>query len=100
MVCQADVAEMAERTEREQARPDPAGRSYDGTLRREQAAVTRERIVVAGSELLHRGSIRDWKRLTVRAVAERAGVSERTVYRHFGNERGLSDAVMHRLEEE
>jgi len=77
-----------------------AGRSYDGTLRREQAAVTRERIVVAGSELLHGGSIRDWKRLTVRAVAERAGVSERTVYRHFGNERGLSDAVMHRLEEE
>ena len=36
----------------------------------------------------------------VRAVAERAGVSERTVYRHFGNERGLTDAVMHRLEKE
>jgi AcrR family transcriptional regulator len=38
--------------------------------------------------------------LTVRAVAVRAGVSERTVYRHFGNERGLTDAVMHRLEQE
>jgi AcrR family transcriptional regulator len=87
-------------SEREPARPHPAGRSYDGTLRREQAGLTRERIVVAGSALLHGGSIRDWKRLTVRAVAERAGVSERTVYRHFGNERGLSDAVMHRLEEE
>ncbi len=36
--------------------------------------------------------------MTVRSVAERAGVSERTVYRHFGNERGLADAVMHRLE--
>ena len=36
----------------------------------------------------------------MRAVAERAGVNERTVYRHFGNERGLRDAVMHRLEEE
>jgi AcrR family transcriptional regulator len=56
--------------------------------------------VTAGCELLHAGSIRDWKRLNVRAVAERAEVSERTVYRHFGNERGLTDAVMHRLESE
>ena len=36
----------------------------------------------------------------MRAVAERAGVNERTVYRHFTNERGLRDAVMHRLEEQ
>ncbi len=36
----------------------------------------------------------------MRAVADRAGVSERTVYRHFGNERGLRDAVMHHLEEQ
>ena len=35
----------------------------------------------------------------MRAVAERAGVNERTVYRHFTNERGLRDAVMHRLEQ-
>ena len=45
-------------------------------------------------------SVRDWKRLTVRAVAERAGVNERTVYRYFGSERGLRDAVMHRNEQE
>jgi AcrR family transcriptional regulator len=75
-------------------------RSYDTTLRRERAAETRERIVVAGSELLHQSSIRDWRSLTIRAVAERAGVNERTIYRHFGNERGLRDAVMHRYEEE
>jgi AcrR family transcriptional regulator len=75
-------------------------RPYDGTLRRQRAGGTRERIVTAGSELIHGGSVRDWKRLTVRAVAERARVSERTVYRHFGNERGLADAVMHRLEQE
>ena len=75
-------------------------RAYDGTLRRQRAGGTRERIVAAGSELIHGGSVRDWKRLTVRAVAERADVSERTVYRHFGNERGLADAVMHRLEQE
>jgi AcrR family transcriptional regulator len=36
----------------------------------------------------------------MRGVAERAGVNERTVYRYFGNERGLRDAVMHRLEQE
>src|SRR5262245_16551654 len=75
-------------------------RRYDTTLRRQPAAGTRERIVAAGSALLHRSPIRDWRALTLRAVAERAGVNERTVYRHFANERALRDAVMHRLEEE
>jgi len=87
----------------EQPSPDPplrTGRPYDGTLRRERAAETRERILDAGSELIHRTSVRDWKRLTVRAVAERAGVNERTVYRYFGSERGLRDAVLHRNEQE
>jgi len=36
----------------------------------------------------------------VRAVAERAGVTERTVYRYFASERALRDAVMGKLEEE
>jgi AcrR family transcriptional regulator len=83
--------------------PEPAertGRPYDGTLRRERAAETREKILVAGSELLHRSSVRDWKKLTVRSVAERAGVNERTVYRYFGSERGLRDAVMQRNEKD
>jgi AcrR family transcriptional regulator len=75
-------------------------RAYDNTLRREQAAETRERIVSAASEILHATHVRDWDVLTVRAVAERAGVNERTVYRHFHNERGLRDAVMQRMEEE
>ncbi len=75
-------------------------RPYNGTLRRERAAETRERIVTAGAELLHKSSIRDWQGLTIRAVAELAGVNERTVYRYFGNERGLRDAVIHRQEEE
>jgi AcrR family transcriptional regulator len=73
-------------------------RSYDSTLRRERAAQTRENIVTAGAELVRASSIRDWRGVTVRAVAERAGVNERTVYRHFANERALRDAVMHRLE--
>jgi len=84
----------------ELSEPVQERRPYDGTLRRERAAETRDRIVTAGAELLHRGSIRDWQGLTIRAVAELAGVNERTVYRYFGNERGLRDAVMHRHEEE
>jgi AcrR family transcriptional regulator len=74
-------------------------RPYDSTLRRERAAQTRERIVVAGAELIRGASIRDWRGLTIRAVAERAGVNERTVYRHFENERVLRDEVMHHLEQ-
>jgi AcrR family transcriptional regulator len=61
---------------------------------------TRERIVTAGSELVHAYASWDWNALTFRAVAERAGVGERTVYRHFPTERHLHDAVMQRLEEE
>jgi AcrR family transcriptional regulator len=83
--------------------PDPPerdGRPYDSTLRKERAAETRERILLAGSELLHHESVRDWKKLTVRAVAEKAGVNERTVYRYFGNERGLRDALLQRNEED
>jgi AcrR family transcriptional regulator len=80
--------------------PIRARRRYDNTLRRERAAQTRERIVTAGADILHESSIRDWRTLTIRAVAERAGVNERTVYRHFANERALRDAVMHRLEQQ
>lgn len=81
---------------------DPARqpRRYDSPLRRERAAATRERIVLAGCELLRRSSIRDWRALTVRGAAQEAGVNERTVYRYFANERGLRDAVMHRLEQD
>jgi AcrR family transcriptional regulator len=73
-------------------------RRYDSEVRRQRAAQTRERIVGAGAELLRGSSIRDWDGLTIRGVAERAGVNARTVYRHFANERALRDAVMHRLE--
>jgi AcrR family transcriptional regulator len=84
--------------------PDPdspgARRRYDSPVRRQRAAETRERIVLAGAELLHGFPVWNWRALTVRAVAERAGVNERTVYRHFANERELRDAVLQRLEEE
>lgn len=75
-------------------------RRYDNRARAEKAAQTRERIIVAGSELVHAFDSWDWRNLTFRSVAERAGVGERTVYRHFPAEPHLHDAVMQRLESE
>jgi AcrR family transcriptional regulator len=81
---------------------EPVGtrRRYDSPLRRQRAAETRDRIVTAGSELLHGLPIWNWSALTVRAVAKRAATNERTVYRYFATERELRDAVMQRLEAE
>jgi AcrR family transcriptional regulator len=75
-------------------------RRYDSPVRRQQAAETRDRIVSAGAELLHGFPIWNWRALTVRAAAQRAGVTERTVYRYFPTERDLRDAVMTLLEQE
>jgi AcrR family transcriptional regulator len=75
-------------------------RRYESPVRRAQMAETRQRILGAASALVHELPTWDWRALTYRAVAERAGVSERTVYRHFSTERDLRDAVMRRLEEE
>jgi AcrR family transcriptional regulator len=94
------MSAMAVADARASSEARPARRAYDSTLRREKAAETRRRIVLAGSELLHASHVRDWRVLTVRAVARRAGVNERTVYRHFANERGLRDAVMAQVEAE
>lgn len=73
-------------------------RRYDSPLRREKASATRERIISAGAELLHGFAVWNWRALTVRRVAKRAGVNERTVYRYFANEHELRDAVLARLE--
>ena len=56
--------------------------------------------MTAGAALVREFTSWDWDGLTFRAVAERADVSERTVYRHFPTERQLHDAVMARLEDE
>ena len=80
--------------------PAPSRRRYDSRLRRERAEQTRGRIVAAGLQLAHERPVWDWRGLTIRAAAERAGVSERTVYRHFPGEREFHDAVMQRLEEQ
>jgi len=75
-------------------------RRYDSPVRRRQLADSRDRIVAAGEELLHGFPVWSWSALTVRAVAKRAGLSERTVYRHFRNERELRQAVFARSREE
>jgi AcrR family transcriptional regulator len=75
-------------------------RSYHSPARQKATAATRERIVDAGSQLVRGFTTWDWDELTFRAVAQRAEVSERTVYRHFPTERHLHDAIMVRLEDE
>jgi AcrR family transcriptional regulator len=77
----------------------PPRRRYDNSRRRAEADATRHRMVDAGCELARESDVRDWKGLTMAAVAARADVSERTVYRHFGSEGGLRDAVMHEIEQ-
>lgn len=60
------------------------------SLREQQRAVTRERIVTALRELVE---TRHPLEVTMAAVAERAGVSEPTLYRHFPNKRNLFAAL-------
>jgi len=74
-------------------RDEPAGRrsrrAYSSSLRDEQAEETRTRIL----EALVRTMARGVAELTIPAVAEEAGVSVPTVYRHFGSKRELLDAL-------
>ena len=74
-----------------------ASRRYDSPARRRQQEETRERILDAAVEIAREQGDWDWQGLTFRAVAERAAVGERTVYRHFATSEDLHDAVMQRL---
>lgn len=51
---------------------------------------TRSRILVAARELFERNGTRG---TTTREVAERAGVNEATLFRHFGSKRALLEAM-------
>ncbi|GAC1583162.1 MAG: TetR/AcrR family transcriptional regulator [Candidatus Elarobacter sp.] len=51
---------------------------------------TRSRILTAARELFERNGTRG---TTTREVAERAGVNEATLFRHFGSKRALLDAM-------
>ena len=65
-------------------------RSYELKARAESAAETRERIIDAVIERLRKAPA---QRVSVDAVAKRAGVSRSTVYLIFGSRAGLFDAV-------
>lgn len=54
---------------------------------------TRARILTAARELFERNGTRG---TTTREVAERAGVNEATLFRHFGSKRALLDAMRER----
>lgn len=71
-------------------------RAYSSPLRAEQAEQTRARIVQAAVDLLAEGDADD---LSMADVAERAGVSVRTVYRSFATRDDLLDGVIEWLSE-
>ena len=66
-----------------------AGRLYNNSHRAAQAAQTRELILDALVRVMARGVAE----LSMPAVAREAGVSLRTVYRHFPTKRDLLDAL-------
>lgn len=80
---------------------EKATRRYESPVRAEKAAQTRDRILAAGAELVRaQPSWEQWREVTIHLVAEKAGVHDRTVYRHFAGERELRDAILQRLYEE
>ncbi len=75
-------------------------RAYTSPLRAQQKAETRRRILIVGAALAREFPSLDWRGLTFRAVAQRAGVAERTVFRYFTTEQELHRAVLRQLERE
>src|SRR5918999_6259691 len=66
-------------------------RPYVSTIRREQAALTRRRILEAADELF---AAEGYLRTTVNRIAERAGVSPDTVYAVFGSKGRVLTALL------
>lgn len=69
---------------------DAPRRRYDASRRQDAARRNRAAVVAACRELLFRDG---YQATTVRAVAERAGVSADTVYKVFGGKPGLVKAL-------
>ena len=72
-------------------RPDGTRRAYSSTIRAEQAAQTRARIVDAAGDLF---TSRGYGRTTIKAIAESAGVAPDTVYTVFGSKVRVLTAVL------
>jgi AcrR family transcriptional regulator len=69
---------------------EPPRRAYNADRRREAARQSRAAVLAACRELLFRDG---YQPTTIRAVAERAGVSAETVYKAFGGKPGLVKAL-------
>lgn len=65
-------------------------RSYNSPLRLQQLKITREKIMHAVAELISEGYILTF---SIKDVAERAGISYGTVYRHFPTRESLLDGL-------
>src|SRR5215218_1565947 len=76
-------------------RAPAADRSYDNSHRAAQAGQTRTAILDALVRVIARGVAE----LSMPAVAQEAGVSLRTVYRHFPTKRDLLSALAWHLDE-
>ena len=68
-----------------------ARRSYNGALRKEQAQVTRSRILDAARRLLTVGT---YSSVTMEDIAREAGVAYQTVYGIFGTKLRLAQALI------
>jgi AcrR family transcriptional regulator len=68
---------------------------YRSGLRQAQAGLTRERIQLAAAGILDDGGAPE--SITFKAVAERAGVTEMTVYRHFPSRQDLLQGLWEHL---
>ena len=71
-------------------------RPYHSPLREEQARQTRDTILDALTALL---ADRRADEITTREIAERAGVSQPTVYRHFPDRTALLEGITERINE-
>lgn len=72
----------------------PSSRTYQSPLREAQAALTRERILMAAKTYLENN---DLENLSLRHLAELAGVSPPTVYAHFRTVDDLVEAFFNWL---
>jgi AcrR family transcriptional regulator len=79
---------------------DSSRRRYDSPVRRLRAAASRAQILAGAAELARELPSWDWGSLTIQAVADQAGVSRRTVYRHFASQAALHGALADRLMDE
>ncbi len=68
-----------------------ARRTYNGALRREQAGMTRGRILDAARRLLASGT---YSSVTMEDIAREAGVSYQTVYGIFGTKQRLAQGLI------